>query len=79
MYLKLHTKHKLDIIAHSLTRCGVTIWHGIPEQIVTDLHDAGYKIKKRKSFKRTSKQLESRIIPAAKLKAQHEKDDEIYL
>jgi hypothetical protein len=79
MYLKLHTKQKLDIIAHSLTRCGVTIWHGIPEQIVTDLHIAGYKIKKPKSFKRTSKQLESRIIPAAKLKAQHEKDDEIYL
>jgi hypothetical protein len=79
MYLKLHTKQKLDIIAHSLTRCGVTIWHGIPEQIVTDLHIAGYKIKKRKSFKRTSKQLESRTIPAAKLKAQHEKDDEIYL
>ena len=79
MYLKLHTKQKLDIIAHSLTRCGVTIWHGIPEQIVTDLHIAGYKIKKRKSFKRTSKQLESRIIPAAKLKARHEKHDEIYL
>ena len=79
MYLKLHTKHKLDIIAHSLTRSGITIWHGIPEQIVKDLYDAGYKIKKRKSLKRTSKQLESRIIPAAKLKSQHEKDDEIYL
>jgi hypothetical protein len=77
--LPLHSKHKLDVIAHALTRCGITIWHGIPEQIVTDLHVAGYKIKKRKSFKRTSKHLDSRMIPAAKLKAQHEENDEIYL
>lgn len=51
MYMKLHPKTKLDIIAHTLTRYGVTIWHGIPEQIVQDLYIAGYKIKKRKTFK----------------------------
>jgi hypothetical protein len=79
MYLKLHNKHKLDVIAHALTRCGVTIWHGIPEQIVQDLHTAGYKIKKRKKFKIVSQDVDSRTIPAAKLKAQHQKDDEIYL
>jgi hypothetical protein len=55
MIFKLHEKHKLDVIAHSLTKYGITIWHGIPEQIVFDLHTAGYKIKKRKSFKRISK------------------------
>jgi hypothetical protein len=79
MYLKLHKKHKLDVIAHSLTRCGVTLWHGIPEQIVTDLHAAGFKIKKRKRFKNLDKHLDSRRIPAAKLKAKHDTDDEIYL
>ena len=52
MIFKLHQKHKLDTIAHSLTKYGITIWHGIPEQIVLDLHTAGYKIKKRKHFKK---------------------------
>ena len=79
MYLKLHNKHKLDVIAHSLTRCGITIWHGIPEQIVQDLHTAGYKIKKRKRFKNLDKQLDPRRIPAAKLTSQHETENEIYL
>ena len=51
MIFKLHKKHKLDIIAHSLTASGITIWHGIPETIVRDLNAAGYKIKKRKKFK----------------------------
>jgi hypothetical protein len=58
MYLKLHKKHKLDIIAHCLTRHGITIWHGIPEQIVLDLDAAGYKIKKRKNFKKISNQID---------------------
>jgi hypothetical protein len=57
MIFKLHEKHKLDIIAHSLTKYGITIWHGIPEQIVLDLHTAGYKIKKRKNFKKFSNQI----------------------
>lgn len=79
MYLKLHNKHKLDVIAHALTRCGITIWHGIPEQIVQDLYTAGYKIKKRKGFKSLDKQIDSRRIPAAILKSKHETDNEIYL
>ena len=57
MHYKLHEKHKLDIIAHSLTRYGITIWHGIPDQIVLDLDAAGYKIKKRKNFKKISNQI----------------------
>ena len=52
MYLKLHKKHKLDVIAHTLTACGVTIWHGMPERIVQDLKANGYKIKKRKHFRK---------------------------
>ena len=51
-YFKLHQKHKLDIIAHSLTGCGITIWHGIPEKIIQDLNAAGYKIKKTKKIKK---------------------------
>ena len=79
MYLKLHNKHKLDVIAHALTRCGITIWHGIPEQIVQDLHTAGYKIKKRKNFKKVSQEVDPRKIPAAVVKSQHGKDKDIYL
>ena len=75
----LHSNHKLDIIAHTLTRCGITIWKGIPEQIVKDLHTAGYKIKKRKGFKHVAQQLDPRRVPKAKLESQHEKNDEIYL
>lgn len=44
----LHKKHKLDVIAHTLTSCGIPIWHGIPEKIVDDLKAHGYKIKKCK-------------------------------
>jgi hypothetical protein len=75
----LHTKPKLDIIAHTLTRCGITIWQGIPEQIIKDLYTSGYKIKKRKNFKKIAQQIDSRKVPAAILKSQHEKNDEIYI
>ena len=47
-YIKMHVKNKLDIIAHVLTRNGITVWYGIPEQIVSELKANGYKIKKRK-------------------------------
>jgi hypothetical protein len=79
MYTKIHSKPKLDVIAHTLTRSGITLWHGIPEQIVKDLHTAGYKIKKRKHFKKIAKQVDPRRIVPGKLTAQHESDDEIYL
>lgn len=79
MYSKLHSKPKLDVIAHSLTRSGIAIWQGIPEQIVKDLHTAGYKIKKRKNFRKITQQVDSRKVPAAIIKSQHESDNEIYL
>jgi hypothetical protein len=51
-YFKIHVKDKLDIIAHVLTRNGITVWYGIPEQIVAELKANGYKIKKRKHLKK---------------------------
>ena len=51
-YVKMHVKNKLDIIAHVLTRNGITVWYGIPEQIVAELKANGYKIKKRKHLKK---------------------------
>jgi hypothetical protein len=44
----LHRKKKLDIIARSLTRCGIPLWHGMPEMIVKDLKANGYVIKKKR-------------------------------
>ena len=58
MIFKLHKKHKLDIIAHSLTSCGIVIWHGIPEKIIHDLNAAGYKIKKTKKLKKILQSVE---------------------
>lgn len=51
-YRKLHVKNKLDIIAHVLTRNGITVWYGIPEQIVDELKVNGYKVKKRNHLKK---------------------------
>jgi len=56
-YRKLHIKNKLDIIAHVLTRNGITVWYGIPEQIVDELKINGYKIKKRKKFNKILQQV----------------------
>lgn len=73
----LHSKPKLDIIAHSLTRCGIPLWHGMPEQIIKDLYDAGYKIKKRKKFKNlTQPSVASKHVL---LKPQYDSDKDIYL
>jgi hypothetical protein len=58
MIFKLHKKHKLDIIAHSLTASGIVIWHGIPEKIIQDLNAAGYKIKKSKKLKKVLQTLD---------------------
>jgi hypothetical protein len=58
MIFKLHKKHKLDIIAHSLTASGIVIWHGIPEKIIQDLNAAGYKIKKSKKLKQVLQTLD---------------------
>lgn len=58
MIFKLHKKHKLDIIAHTLTASGIVIWHGIPEKIIQDLNAAGYKIKKTKKLKKILQSVE---------------------
>jgi hypothetical protein len=79
MYTRLHSKPKLNTIAHTLTRCGVVVWQGIPEQIIQDLHTAGYKIKKRKRFKTIVKNVDPRRIPVRKLTSQHETEKDIYL
>lgn len=58
MIFKLHKKHKLDIIAHTLISFGIVIWHGIPEKIIQDLNAAGYEIKKTKKIKKILQTLE---------------------
>jgi hypothetical protein len=45
----LHQNKKCDVIAHTLTSCGIPIWSGIPEKIIQDLRANGYKIKKIKN------------------------------
>jgi len=39
-------------IVRALTSRGVVIWDGIPECIIEELRNSGYKIKKRKRVKR---------------------------
>ncbi len=39
---------KAEIIRRALNHRGIPITEGIPEQIIQELSDAGYKIKKRK-------------------------------
>lgn len=41
---------KQAAIARALIHKGVVIWAGIPQHIIDELHDAGYKIKKKKKF-----------------------------
>ncbi len=49
---KLHEDEKVDIIAHALIHKGIPIWQGIPEHIIEELKAHGYKIKKKKKFKK---------------------------
>jgi hypothetical protein len=39
---------KSEIIRRALNHKGIPITEGIPEQIIHELNEAGYKIKKRK-------------------------------
>jgi len=43
---------KRAAIARALIHKGVTIWNGLPEHILEELHNAGYKVKRRKGFKK---------------------------
>ena len=79
MHMQLHSKPKLDTIAHTLTRCGITVWQGIPEQIVSALYTSGNKIKKRKKFRAVKQNVDIRRVPARKLESQHESHKDLYL
>lgn len=49
---QLHDNPKVDIIAHALIHKGIPIWQGIPEHIIEELKAHGYKIKKKKKFRK---------------------------
>jgi hypothetical protein len=42
---------KAETIRHALNHKGIPITDGIPEQIITELNDAGYVIKKSKKLR----------------------------
>ena len=52
----INTQHIEDMgpkqaaIAKALIHRGVVIWAGIPQHIIEELHNAGFKIKKKKNF-----------------------------
>lgn len=52
----INTQHIEDMgpkqaaIAKALIHRGVVIWAGIPQHIIDELHNAGYKIKKKKNL-----------------------------
>ena len=69
-YVRMHDKNKADIIAHVLSRNGITVWYGIPEQILAELKSNGYKVKKRKKFKKLLQKVDIPKLPTI---------DEIYL
>ena len=60
-YVRMHYKNKADIIAHVLSRNGITVWYGIPEQILTELKANVYKVKKRKKFKKLLQKVDLHI------------------
>lgn len=42
---------KRRVIARVLASHGVTVWSGLPDAILEELSDAGYRVKKRKRVK----------------------------
>lgn len=45
---------KVEAIRRALFHKGIPITDGIPEEIIKELHDSGYKITRRKKFNRNS-------------------------
>jgi len=45
-------------IARALISSGITLWHGLPERILDELHAANYKVKKKKKKKKAAKALQ---------------------
>lgn len=43
---------KRAAIARALIHKGVTVWSGIPEHILEELHNAGYQVKRQRGFKK---------------------------
>lgn len=50
---------KIEAIRRALFHKGIPITDGIPEEIIKELHDSGYKITRRRNFKRNSKPKEN--------------------
>jgi len=44
--------NKEKAIVRALTSRGVVLWDGLPECIIEELYNSGYKIKKRKRIKK---------------------------
>ena len=49
--------NKIEIIRRALNHKGIPITQGIPEQIVSELRAAGYKIKKIKPKRKNKKEV----------------------
>jgi hypothetical protein len=45
---------KIEAIRRALFHKGIPITDGIPEEIIKELHESGYKITRRKKFDRTT-------------------------
>ena len=44
---------KVEAIRRALNHKGIPVTDGIPEEIIKELHDTGYKITRRKNFDRS--------------------------
>lgn len=45
---------KIEAIRRALFHKGIPITDGIPEEIIKELHDSGYKITRRRNFDRNA-------------------------
>lgn len=46
--------YKIEAIRRALNHKGIPITDGIPEEIIRELHESGYKITRRKKFDRST-------------------------
>lgn len=50
---------KIEAIRRALFHKGIPITDGIPEEIIKELHNSGYKITRRRNFDRNEKSREN--------------------